>query len=81
MDDEDRERYNSGLRKKRQRLDRKAWEADMEELAPKATGRDAVVEKRRATSAFHREQSNRDADVDVTDSFLMGSDQNDFAKR
>ncbi|RKP27983.1 hypothetical protein SYNPS1DRAFT_26392 [Syncephalis pseudoplumigaleata] len=70
MDDEDRRRYERGLRRKDTKSYRKAREADLEELAPKATGREAMIEKRRARSAYlHREPS---PDPELPEADLMG---------
>ncbi|KAJ3344746.1 hypothetical protein HDU83_004768 [Entophlyctis luteolus] len=70
MDDEDRARYLAALRKK----DAKAFEtrraADLEELVPKATGREAQLEKKKATSAYLKQE--RDTEIAYKDSDLMG---------
>ncbi|KAI9349862.1 hypothetical protein DFJ73DRAFT_402399 [Zopfochytrium polystomum] len=50
--------------------------ADLEELAPKATGREAVLEKRRAAGAFHRRE--REVDVVLGDGELMGGPGESF---
>ncbi|KAI9594718.1 hypothetical protein BDF19DRAFT_443426 [Syncephalis fuscata] len=70
MDNEDRRRYERGLQRKDTKNYKKSREADLEELAPKATGREAMIEKRRARSAYlHREPS---PDVELSESDLMG---------
>ncbi|KAI8058524.1 hypothetical protein BDF22DRAFT_739937 [Syncephalis plumigaleata] len=72
MDNEDRRRYVRGIRRKDTKSYRKAREADLEELVPKATGREAMLEKRRARSAYlHREPS---PDPELPESDLMGDD-------
>ncbi|KAG0209380.1 hypothetical protein BGX28_010368 [Mortierella sp. GBA30] len=50
---------------------RKSKEADLEELVPKATGREAVLEKRRAQTAYHRRE--RSPDVELPEQDLMGT--------
>lgn len=71
-DRDDRRRRERGERKRRRR-DR---ESDLDELAPRETGREAAIEKRRETarrihgSARDREE-NRDG-LDLSEDFLMG---------
>ncbi|ORY00679.1 hypothetical protein K493DRAFT_335248 [Basidiobolus meristosporus CBS 931.73] len=77
MDEEDRIRYERALRKKDQKHFSKSRDADLEELVPKETGREAMLEKRRANNAFHRRE--RSPDVELPDSELMGGD--DFHSR
>lgn len=72
MDDEDKAGYNHWKRKKDEKSHKKSREADLEELAPKATGRDAVLEKRRIQTAYHRRE--RDDGMEVPESVLMGGD-------
>ncbi|KAF9962046.1 hypothetical protein BGZ70_008143 [Mortierella alpina] len=50
---------------------RKSKEADLEELVPKATGREAVLEKRRAQTAYNRRE--RSPDVELPEQDLMGT--------
>lgn len=50
---------------------RKEKEVVLEELAPKATGREAMLEKRRAQTAYHRRE--RSPDVELPEQDLMGS--------
>ncbi|RKP06569.1 hypothetical protein THASP1DRAFT_31623, partial [Thamnocephalis sphaerospora] len=70
MDQEDRRRYESAMHRKDNRKYRRDRDADLEELAPRATGREAMIEKRRAQSAYlHREPS---PDVELPESDLMG---------
>lgn len=75
MDDEDREQYDRSVRRKKDKQHHKSKEADLEELVPKATGRDAVIEKRRAQTAYHRME--RDDGMEVPDSVLMGTGGDD----
>merc|ERR1712086_941451 len=53
----------------------------MEELAPRATGREAMIEKKKAKGAqnasFASEKSSG-GDMDVSESTLMGGSGNDF---
>ncbi|KAI8925595.1 hypothetical protein BC831DRAFT_460211 [Entophlyctis helioformis] len=46
--------------------------ADIDELVPKETGRDAVIEKRRAQTAYHRAE--RDVDVEISERDLFDGD-------
>jgi hypothetical protein len=50
---------------------RKEKEVILEELVPKATGREAMLEKRRAQTAYHRRE--RSPDVELPEQDLMGS--------
>ncbi|KAF9950998.1 hypothetical protein BGZ72_007441 [Mortierella alpina] len=50
---------------------RKSKEADLEELVPKATGREAMLEKRRAQTAYNRRE--RSPDVELPEQDLMGT--------
>ena len=77
MDEEDRRRYERALAKKEAKSARQTREMVMEELVPKATGREAMIEKRRAQNAYHKAE--RDIDPEVAESDLMGGD--DFRSR
>ncbi|RUP49442.1 hypothetical protein BC936DRAFT_142500 [Jimgerdemannia flammicorona] len=77
MDDEDRARYARALRKKEQRGYDKSREAALDEVAPRETGREAMLAKRRAQAEFNRRE--RSPDVELPDSDLMGGD--DFRAR
>ncbi|KAJ3267104.1 hypothetical protein HDU77_005306 [Chytriomyces hyalinus] len=70
MDDEDRKRYMSGMRKKEAKSFESRKNADLEDLAPKSTGREAQIDKRKAINAYHKQE--RDTDVALKDSDLMG---------
>ncbi|KAJ3416633.1 hypothetical protein HDV05_000915 [Chytridiales sp. JEL 0842] len=70
MDEEDRRRYEAGLRKKQRNMERKNHEADLEELVPKASGREAQIEKRKAINSYHKQE--RDIDVEMNESDLLG---------
>ncbi|ORY39600.1 hypothetical protein BCR33DRAFT_699986 [Rhizoclosmatium globosum] len=70
MDDEDRARYEKALRKKDAKSYDSTRQAALDELVPKATGREAQLEKRKAQNAFHKQE--RDYDVSLNDSDLMG---------
>ncbi|KAJ3312010.1 hypothetical protein HDU76_002988 [Blyttiomyces sp. JEL0837] len=70
MDEEDRRRYEQGMRKKDAKMFRKGREADLEELVPKATGRDAMIEKKRTINAYHKQE--RDVDAALPESVLLG---------
>ncbi|KAJ3020544.1 UNVERIFIED_CONTAM: hypothetical protein HDU68_010123 [Siphonaria sp. JEL0065] len=70
MDPEDRARYERGLRKKEAKSFESTRQTALEEMAPKATGREAQIEKRKAVNAYHKQE--RDTDVSLNDSDLMG---------
>ncbi|CAG8628661.1 6072_t:CDS:2, partial [Ambispora leptoticha] len=77
MDEEDQQRYERALRKKERKEFQKTHETVLEELVPKATGREAMIEKKKAQNAkFRREPS---PDVELNDHDLMGGD--DFQTR
>ncbi|RUS22459.1 hypothetical protein BC937DRAFT_89024 [Endogone sp. FLAS-F59071] len=77
MDDEDRARYARALRKKEQRSLNRTNEAALDEIAPRETGRHALLAKRRAQKEFHKRE--RSPNVELPESFLMGGD--DFEAR
>ncbi|KAJ3036280.1 hypothetical protein HDV00_002936 [Rhizophlyctis rosea] len=77
MDEEDRRRYQRALAKKDAKNARQTHDVVMEELAPKATGREAMIEKRRAQNAYHKQE--RDVDPEIAEHDLMGGD--DFRSR
>ncbi|KAJ3054172.1 hypothetical protein HK097_002494 [Rhizophlyctis rosea] len=77
MDEEDRKRYARALAKKAHKSDRQTHELILEELVPKSTGREAMLEKRRAQNAYHKAE--RDVDPEIAESDLMGGD--DFRSR
>ncbi|KAF9549148.1 hypothetical protein EC957_004787 [Mortierella hygrophila] len=54
-----------------QKRHRKDKETILEELVPKPTGREAMLEKRRAQTAYHRQE--RSPDVELPEQDLMGS--------
>eukprot|EP01113_Clastostelium_recurvatum_P051338 TRINITY_DN9952_c0_g1_i1.p1 TRINITY_DN9952_c0_g1~~TRINITY_DN9952_c0_g1_i1.p1 ORF type:complete len:218 (-),score=67.31 TRINITY_DN9952_c0_g1_i1:153-806(-) len=56
MDEEDRARYGRALQKKKERDYRSTKDAALEELVPKATGRDAQLEKKRAQRDYHKKK-------------------------
>ncbi|KAF9409818.1 hypothetical protein BGZ94_001840 [Podila epigama] len=60
------------------KADRRAKDADLEELVPKATGREAILEKRRAQTAYHRRE--RSPDVELPEDVLMGTGGDDDYK-
>mmetsp|Transcript_24427 Transcript_24427/g.47693 ORF Transcript_24427/g.47693 Transcript_24427/m.47693 type:complete len:160 (-) Transcript_24427:17-496(-) len=66
--------------KKSKREFRKHHEMVMEELVPKATGREALIEKRKAKGSYARAGANRDDSVAaIPDDQLMGGGSSDFA--
>ncbi|CAG8743712.1 9968_t:CDS:2 [Rhizophagus irregularis] len=77
MDQEDRERYERALKKKELKDFKKTHEATLDELVPRETGREAIIEKKRAKNAYHRREVS--PDVELNDRDLMGDD--DFQSR
>ncbi|KAI9168406.1 hypothetical protein H9P43_007778 [Blastocladiella emersonii ATCC 22665] len=77
--DRDRHRHRSEARDFRRRQD-----AVLDELVPKPDNpRERAMEKRRATTAFHRQDNVREADYEFGDDVLLGSGREDLeaAKR
>ena len=68
---EERDEQMRRLHRKEQKEYRKTKEAHLEELVPKATGREAMLEKRRAETAYHRRE--RSPDVELPEQDLMGT--------
>ncbi|KAF9201727.1 hypothetical protein BGZ49_008065 [Haplosporangium sp. Z 27] len=68
---EERDHYDHLKRRAEQKAYRKSKEADLEELVPKATGREAILEKRRAQTAYNRRE--RSPDVELPEQDLMGT--------
>ncbi|KAI1296373.1 hypothetical protein EDD11_007359 [Mortierella claussenii] len=73
---EERDEYNRRRHRAEQKAHRKEKEAILEELVPKATGREAMLEKRRAQTAYHRRE--RSPDVELPEQDLMGTGGDDF---
>jgi len=53
---------------------RKEQKELLDELVPKPTGREAMLEKRKQITAFHRANAEKDLDIEYSDSELMGGD-------
>ncbi|KAF9205116.1 hypothetical protein BGZ59_000676 [Podila verticillata] len=70
-DQEERDQRRRQQDRAAQKTYRKSKEADLEELVPKATGREAMLEKRRAQTAYNRRE--RSPDVELPEHALMGS--------
>ncbi|KAG0004236.1 hypothetical protein BGZ79_009902 [Entomortierella chlamydospora] len=70
-EEEERDHIDRMRRRAEQRAYRKSKEADLEELAPKPTGREAMIEKRRAQTEYNRRE--RSPDVELSESDLMGT--------
>ncbi|KAF9282282.1 hypothetical protein BGZ68_006093 [Mortierella alpina] len=68
---EERDSRNRLHHRAEMRSYRKSKEADLEELVPKATGREAMLEKRRAQTAYNRRE--RSPDVELPEQDLMGT--------
>ncbi|KAG0011459.1 hypothetical protein BGZ81_002178 [Podila clonocystis] len=77
-DQEDRDQRRRLQGRAAQKSLRKSKEADLEELVPKATGREAILEKRRAQTAYHRRE--RSPDVELPEHVLMGTGDGDDYK-
>lgn len=77
-DQEDRDQRRRLQDRAAQKSHRKSKEADLEELVPKATGREAMLEKRRAQTAYHRRE--RSPDVELPEHTLMGTGGGDDYK-
>ncbi|KAJ3126627.1 hypothetical protein HK100_010149 [Physocladia obscura] len=70
MDDEDRARYHAALKKKEIKSFESKRKEDLEELVPKATGREAQLEKKKSINSFHKQE--RDTEIAFKESDLMG---------
>lgn len=70
MDRKDRER---GMRKKERKDRRQRDEVVLDEIAPKETGREAQLAKKRAQNAYHKRE--RSPDVELNESDLYGDDR------
>ncbi|KAG0096580.1 hypothetical protein BGZ93_004308 [Podila epicladia] len=77
-DQEDRDQRRRLQDRAAQKSYRKSKEADLEELVPKATGREAMLEKRRAQTAYNRRE--RSPDVELPEHALMGTGGGDDYK-
>ncbi|ORX55490.1 hypothetical protein BCR36DRAFT_581497 [Piromyces finnis] len=53
---------------------RKEQKELLDELIPKPTGRELMIDKRKQITAFHRANAEKDLDIEYSDSELMGSD-------
>lgn len=64
------------------KLERKKHRKDLdlvnEELVPKATGREALLEKKKQASEFHKQE--KVVDMEFSDDFLMGSGSDDYRR-
>ncbi|RIA90793.1 hypothetical protein C1645_737622 [Glomus cerebriforme] len=72
MDQEDRERYERALKKKERKEFQKTHEIILDELVPKKTGREAMIEKKRTKNAYYRREES--PDVELNDKDLIGGD-------
>jgi len=68
-ENEHRERERENSRKEKKALQKQHYEL-LEDMVPKATGREALLEKKKATADFHRRE--RSPDMDYNDHDLMG---------
>lgn len=76
-DKEDRYERMRSDRKHESRKRNERREAMLDEVAPKETGREAALAKKRALNAFHKRE--RSPDVELSEQDLMGGD--DFKAR
>ncbi|KAF7726610.1 hypothetical protein EC973_008574 [Apophysomyces ossiformis] len=74
---EDQMEREKAARRSETRQRRHKQEEYLDEVAPKETGREAMIAKRRATNAFHKRE--RSPDVELSEADLMGGD--DFHAR
>jgi len=69
---------NSRNRYMKEKQERKKFRKEqkelLDELVPKPTGREAMLEKRKQITAFHRANAEKDLDIEYSDSELMGGD-------
>ncbi|KAJ9062418.1 hypothetical protein DSO57_1011094 [Entomophthora muscae] len=72
VDEEDLMRLKRQREKAENKMLRRRKESDLEELVPKETGREAMLEKRRAKGAHARREDS--PDVELNDSELLGGD-------
>ncbi|CAG8738285.1 2016_t:CDS:2, partial [Cetraspora pellucida] len=72
MDQEDKERYERALRKKDRKNFQATREMVLDELVPKATGKEALIEKKRARNSYYRKEAS--PDIELNESDLMGGD-------
>lgn len=79
-EDSDEETRRFAVAKQARRADRKAQEERLDELAPKETGRERMIEKRRMENAKRRQFDDRDYDVELGDGDLIGGGD-DFKAR
>lgn len=68
---EDQDQYRRRQERAEQKAYRKTKEIVLEELAPKSTGREAMLEKRRAINEYHRRE--RSPDVELSEKDMMGT--------
>ncbi|KAF9908791.1 hypothetical protein EC991_009494 [Linnemannia zychae] len=71
LEKEDQDSRSRQAYRAEQKRARKDKEVLLEELVPKATGREAMLEKRRAQTAYHRQE--RSPDVELPEHDLMGA--------
>ncbi|KAI8048931.1 uncharacterized protein B0P05DRAFT_582105 [Gilbertella persicaria] len=77
VDKEEQYERERASRKYESRRKREHREAVLDEIAPKETGREAALAKKRALSAYHKRE--RSPDVELPEADLMGGD--DFQSR
>jgi hypothetical protein len=83
LDKREREHASRDDQRRRGREDRRKRNREgkelLEEMFPRATGRDALREKKAGQRDFHRERE-RSPDFDVAQADLMGANNNSFAE-
>ncbi|CAM0143165.1 hypothetical protein VKS41_008620 [Umbelopsis sp. WA50703] len=72
-DEEDRRDRERSMRKKEAREKRQKQELVLDEVAPKETGREAQLAKKRAQNAYHKRE--RSPDVELNESDIYGDDR------
>ncbi|KAJ2964456.1 hypothetical protein NQZ79_g691 [Umbelopsis isabellina] len=75
-DEEDRRDRQRSTRKKEAKERRQKQELVLDEVAPKETGREAQLAKKRAQNAYHKRE--RSPDVELNESDIYGDDRSRF---
>ncbi|KAL9933225.1 hypothetical protein V8E36_007943 [Tilletia maclaganii] len=78
FDREERQERDRRTRQAETRKERRDMKEDLDELAPKATGREALIEKKREARQSHRAFANRkdgDDGFDMDDGVIMGANR------
>lgn len=71
MEEEEQSQYRRRQERAQRKEYQKTKEVALEELAPKATGKEAMREKKRAMNDYHRRE--RSPDVELSEQDMMGT--------